>query len=1363
MKGVYSQKLTGSAMLLSLILSLCLSIAGSTGRIVQASPAYALPTSVTVAGSLQSELGCPGDWQPNCAVTQMTAGTDQVFRFSGNLPTGSYEYKAALNKSWDENYGLHAALNGANIALNISGPQSVKFYYDPQSHWITDNQRAVIATAVGSFQSEIGCPGDWQPDCLKSWLQDPDGDGIYTYETTQIPAGNYELKVALYENWDVNYGQGGAPGGANILFTVAAAGTKVKITFNAATHAVTVNTGQSAHDNNVEYAGLGHNSQDLVYRQPFGAVNPGTQITLRFRTFYNDATGVKVRVYNTATSGEFMQNMTPAATDVSCMDDKIINKTCDFWETKITPQQLTTLYYRFIITDGTSTAYYADDKFKDGAWGESTSDLVDNSYVITVFDPAFKPIPWMQDGVIYQIFPDRFRNGRKNNDPSVNEPRYSYPPNPLDQIINKQWNDLPEGYCRDYVNPATACSEAPRGRDYFGGDLKGVDQSLEYLKSVGVTIIYFNPIFDAGSNHAYDTQNYFAIDPFFGTQKDWANLNKHADTLGMRVVLDGVFNHVSSDSKYFDRYGHYSEVGACESVNSPYRSWFYFQDQPGGPCAGPNGPNTMNYTGWFGFDSIPVLNKNVQAVRDLIYAKGTSSVGPYWLQQGADGWRLDVMGDGSFPDDFWQQFRTAIKAAKADAPIIGELWKKEEVLPKIHGDMADTTMNYRYRNAILGYFGTVDNKGFVDDGQSNEVPSLFARKLNSVREDYPDATYYTLMNLLDSHDTKRILWSLTPGENNREQKEFNAANLQVGKQRLRLATIVQFTVPGTPTIYYGDEVGVTGADDPDDRRTFPWNGDNPGGDATLLAHYQKLTAIRAANPVLRNGSLKFLLTDDTTRAMAYGMRKGDNLAIIAVNPSATASTLNIPLSNYLRNGVTFSDALGGAGATSSGGKLTLTLPAYGGVILLPNSGQDLTPPSAPTNLLAVAGNKTVSLSWNAVAGAAGYNVYRSPLSGGGYQLIATTTAPAYVDNNVTNSKEYFYVVTALDGPGNESGWSNQASALPYAPIGWAGNLWPKTLTITIDATKSYTFYAQVYAAGVTDASGQGQNVVAQFAYGPAGSDPATWNWLPMVYNTDVGNNDEYKIDITPEMVGSFDYVARFSTNLGRNWTYAKTEDGLPGRLTVNASADTTAPAAPTNLTGIGSAAQIKLQWNASPEADLFRYEVWRKGPGDASFRKLANLVKDPAPSYTDTTVTSGQTYSYVVTAQDTSFNRSANSNTATIKAEVKLVAVTFKVTLPATTPAGDSIYVAGSFPAPYPTWDPGGIKMTRSGLTAEVTLNLLEGTRLEYKYTRGGWDKVEKDANCAEIANRQLTVSYGANGQQTVQDTVAKWVDVDHC
>ena len=199
------------------------------------------PSSVTVAGSLQSELGCPGDWQPDCAATHLTydAG-DDVWQRTFSLPAGSYEYKAALNDSWTENYGLHAQPNGANVPLSLPSDASVKFYYDHKSHWVTDNRGSVIAVAPGSFQSELGCPGDWDPGCLRSWLQDPDGNGIYSFETTALPPGSYEAKVAINESWDENYGQGGVPGGSNIAFTVPVDNAKVTFTYDATSHVLTI-------------------------------------------------------------------------------------------------------------------------------------------------------------------------------------------------------------------------------------------------------------------------------------------------------------------------------------------------------------------------------------------------------------------------------------------------------------------------------------------------------------------------------------------------------------------------------------------------------------------------------------------------------------------------------------------------------------------------------------------------------------------------------------------------------------------------------------------------------------------------------------------------------------------------------------------------------------------------------------------------------------------------------------------------------------------------------------------------------------------------------------------------------------------
>ena len=248
------------------------------------------PTAVTIAGSLQSELGCTSDWQPDCAATHLTydAG-DDVWQGIFSLPAGGYEYKAPLNDSWDENYGLHAQPNGANIPLALPAGASVKFYYDHKSHWITDNEGSVIAVAPGSFQSELGCPGDWDPSCLRSWLQDPDGDGIYSFVTTALPAGSYEAKVAIDESWDENYGQDGDPNGANIPFTVPVDNAQVTFTYDATSHVLTVvaETPQGAPDGPGALSHFGLARKDCL----------GTARNTTSKVWYTVANGVLSDVY----------------------------------------------------------------------------------------------------------------------------------------------------------------------------------------------------------------------------------------------------------------------------------------------------------------------------------------------------------------------------------------------------------------------------------------------------------------------------------------------------------------------------------------------------------------------------------------------------------------------------------------------------------------------------------------------------------------------------------------------------------------------------------------------------------------------------------------------------------------------------------------------------------------------------------------------------------------------------------------------------------------------------------------------------------------------------------------------------------
>jgi glycosidase len=1382
----------GSALLLGALLP----AASSLPALASHTPG---PSSVTIAGSLQSELGCTGDWLPDCAATHLTFdANDAAWQGTFAVPAGEWEYKAPLNNGWDENYGLHATAGGANIPLSLGAARSVNFYYDHASHWVTDNVSSVIAVAPGSFQSELGCSGDWDPSCLRSWLQDVDGDGTYVLETTALPAGAYETKVAINESWDENYGQGGVPNGPNIAFTVPANNAEVTFTYVASTHVLTVAAGHG-HDGNVEWDGLRHDSRSDVYRTPGGAVPAGTPVTIRFRTFHDDATSVSLRLYDLDAGGQSLKTMSIVASDVSCYDTAIPTERCDFWSVSLPNTAPNNYWYRFIVADGADTDYYADDTpALDGGTGSASDDPIDQSWALMVHTPGFTAPSWAKDAVIYQIFPDRFRNGRASNDPRTGDIRYD------DPVLKLAWGVKPEGYCRNYEDGATNCpwrfdttppadsptKENPRGRDYYGGDLKGVDQQLPYLATLGVNAIYFNPIFDAGSNHSYDTQDYKKIDPYFGTQKDFDNLVKHAESLGIRIILDGVFNHMSSDSPLFDRYHHYATLGACESTSSPYRSWFVFTEvgAGNGKCAGANGPTSAAYEGWFGFDSIPVLRKT-QADVQTYFLTAPDSVAKRWIQLGASGWRLDVSGDPSFPNGYWESFRSVVKTANPQALTISETWQKDSTLLRmIRGDRLDTTMNYRLRDAVIALLAPqgFDSKGFADSGREISV-SDFADRLASIREDYPDAAYFSLMNLLDSHDTERLLWTLTPGPETTAGREGTPANVADGKLRVRLASLIQFTVPGAPTIYYGDEVGLTGDDDPDDRRTYPWADLGGSPDMAMLAHYTALADLRDELAALTDGDFRILLANDADETVAYGRKTGGAAAIVALNRSAAEQTLAINVVGYLPDGTSLTRRFG-VGTAASGsvsvvdGAVQLTLPAMSGLVLA-TGAVDLAPPAAPTGLHVTneAANE-VSVAWSAVAGAAGYDVWVSPLSGGGY--VRANDAPiagtSFTLDGLQNSRRYYIVVRALDAAGNASGPSNEVVGLPHLMIGWANLQWPPSMTHTVSATdRTDNAYGQVWIDGQTSQPGPTPGLIAQLGFGPDASNPdgnAAWTWVEAAFNVDTGNNDEFVASLQPEAPGTYDYAYRYSVTDGRDWIYADL-DGIPngysttqaGSLTVLPSGDASAPAAPTGLHVVSaSPAGIELAWNTVPsDPTLFGYEVLRS---DSSGGPYSTIASTSDTSFTDTTVGEGETVFYVVRSVDTSFNRSGPSNEVEATAELRTVTLTVNVTVPATTDAtGRSVYVAGfldRLDGGLPQWDPGGASLTRVDATRwSITFTGKESTQLEYKYTLGDWEHVEKGPTpaCAELSNRQLTLSYGSTGVQTVNDTVDNWRNVAPC
>ncbi len=779
----------------------------------------------------------------------------------------------------------------------------------------------------------------------------------------------------------------------------------------------------------IDLTALYHDSRDGLYRTPGGAVPAGTAVALRLRTQHGGLTSVQLQLgehvsYETLP----MQNV---AADIACGAPEPASgpgARCDLWAATITTAHPATLRYHFTVQAGTATAHVSDDAREDGGPGMADTSLLAADWVVTVYQAGLQPVAWLQGAVVYQIFPDRFANGNRANDANPRQPRYAYPPDATDQILGERWDTPPP--------------EPSSGGEYYGGDLAGIRSKLSYLRGLGVTVLYLNPIFSSASNHGYDTRDYYRIDPRFGTQADFDGLVRDAARLGMHVILDGVFDHVSADSPYFDRYARRTQVaGACQRVASPYRAWFTFVPQPGGPCAGPNGPHTMGYTGWSSIATLPVLNKRDPAVQQLIYG-APDSVARHWLRLGAGGWRIDTMSDLSFPAGFWQAFRAAVKAEKPDAPIIGEAWQRREALPLIRGDTADTITDYRSRAPLLAYLGTADSRGFPDDGVSGLAPAVLASELAGVLEDDPPAVAGTAFRLLDSHDTERVLWSLTPGSSATDKAM--SANLAVGKARLRLAALIQFTLPGAPLIYYGDEVGLTGATDPNNRGTYPTN----GGDRQLSEWYRQLATTRDATPVLRDGDLRFLLADAPSRALVFARTAPGGMVITAVNPGSASVALDVALAQPIdggtpiRDGIRFRDLFGGAEVTSVNGHLRIALRPLGGVLLVPEPGQLLAAPPAPAALSAVRVAGGVALGWTAPAHATAYTVWRSPVAGGGYVLAGSTSATTFADHAAPATAVH-YVIRAIDVVGNVSATSADivAAARPASvpvPVAGAG-------------------------------------------------------------------------------------------------------------------------------------------------------------------------------------------------------------------------------------------------------------------------------------------------------------------------------------
>lgn len=462
---------------------------------------------------------------------------------------------------------------------------------------------------------------------------------------------------------------------------------------------------------------------------------------------------------------------------------------------------------------------------------------------LTIYDKDFHTPEWLRGGIIYQIFPDRFASSgtKKQNVPSDRVLR-------TDRDGDPYWIPTAEGKVLN--------------NDYFGGDLNGIEQKLGYLKSLGVTCIYLNPIFEAQSNHRYDTADYEKIDSMLGTEKDFKSLCESAKKLGIRIMLDGVFSHTGDDSRYFNRYSRYDSLGAYQSKESPYYGWYKFNKWPD------------DYESWWGIEILPEVNEDNS---DFIeYITGKNGIARKWLKLGASGWRLDVADE--LPDEFLDEFRKAVKKEKADGLVLGEVWEDAsnkssygKLRRYLLGKQLDSVMNYPFAGAVID---------FIRDANAE----LFASRVMSIVENYPKEVLDVLMNHLSTHDTMRAITALA-GEScaYRDRKWQSTHSLDereyhYGMKLLMAASAMQFALPGVPTIYYGDEAGMQGYKDPFNRRCYPWDKEN----GELVEWYKKLGKIRNENRVFKDG--RFEILSAVAGCVAFS-RKNDDEAILVISNS----------------------------------------------------------------------------------------------------------------------------------------------------------------------------------------------------------------------------------------------------------------------------------------------------------------------------------------------------------------------------------------------------------------------------------------------------------------------------------------------
>ena len=609
-------------------------------------------------------------------------------------------------------------------------------------------------------------------------------------------------------------------------------------------------------------------------KEPFGAVTCGQTVFFRCRPLMAEGfTHCTLVMYQ-----EFSNITREIELPFICQEDD--GRIC-FGAEVAAPEKADLVWYHFHFGREDKSGCILDKS------GYRSDDHV-NPWQLTVYEKTYTPA-WFGEGITYQIFPDRFC-------------RLSIP-DPTGMVgsrwVHQSWEE-PLDWKPDANGEVRNC-------DFFGGSLEGITAKLDNLAAMGVSTLYLNPIFEAASNHRYNTADYSVIDPMLGTEEDLKTLCAEAKKRGIRIMLDGVFNHTGSQSRYFNADGFYSTVGAAQSKKSPYYNWFTFQHWPD------------QYTSWWGIHTLPaVQEEHPDYVHYII--EDEDSIIRHWLRCGISGWRLDVADE--LPDWFIEKLRTAVEETDPDAFVLGEVWEDastkiayEQRRKYLLGHELHGVMNYPFRAALLDYLRGGDAHTFEDS-------------METIRENYPSAAFYSAMNFLGTHDTPRILTVLGADEMPKEKAaradfRLSPVELQRGLARVKLAALILFTFPGSPTIYYGDEAGMEGWEDPFNRCTYPWGRENKD----LKSFFTQLGNLRKERVSLRKGSIRYCYAKGPI--LAYERACDDEKSLTIINASKKPVPLTIPWASPRAT-----DLLTGAVYRAVKGELFLNLPCYGGLLLI---------------------------------------------------------------------------------------------------------------------------------------------------------------------------------------------------------------------------------------------------------------------------------------------------------------------------------------------------------------------------------------------------------------------------------------------